>query len=65
MKAHDPIILDVYRAYGSASQLARALGITRQCVCQWRKVPLKHVRAIAQFTGISRAVLRPDIYAEV
>jgi hypothetical protein len=65
MKTHDPIILDVYRSYGSASKLARELGITRQCVSQWRKIPLKHVREIARVTGIPPAVLRPDIYAEI
>jgi hypothetical protein len=65
MKSHDPIILDVYKSYGSAAKLAKELGITRQCVCQWQKIPLKHVRTIARYTGLSPAVLRPDVYAEI
>lgn len=62
MKHHDPILSDVYRAYGTAANLARCLGVTRQAVSQWHKVPLKYVRRIAEYTGISAAVLRPDIY---
>ena len=65
MKQIDPIILDVYRAYGTATNLAKVLGVTRQAVHQWNKVPLKYVRQISSFTGISPAVLRPDIYAEL
>jgi DNA-binding transcriptional regulator YdaS (Cro superfamily) len=65
MKAHDPIILDVYRAYGTAAALAKELGVSRQAVCQWRRIPLKYVRRIASFTGLSPAVLRPDVYAEI
>lgn len=63
MKQHDPTILDVYRAYGTAANLAKCLGVSRQAVCQWRQVPLKYVRRISDFTGISPAILRPDIYA--
>ena len=65
MKTIDPIILDVYRAYGTAANLAKVLGVTRQAVHQWHKVPLKYVRRISSFTGIPPAVLRPDIYAEI
>jgi DNA-binding transcriptional regulator YdaS (Cro superfamily) len=65
MKHHDPILLDVFRAYGTASNLAKSLGVSRQAVCQWHKVPLKYVRRISAFTGILPEVLRPDIYAEL
>lgn len=63
MKETDPIILDVFKACGGPSKIAKALGISRQAVSQWGKVPLKHVRYISQRTGFSPAVLRPDIYA--
>ena len=49
---------------GGASKLARALGITRQAVEQWkgRVVPPEHVLEIEKITGVSRYELRPDIY---
>ena len=62
MKHCDPIVLDVFRAYGSQAKLAKELGVTRQAISKWKHVPLKYVRRISQFTGLSAAVLRPDIY---
>jgi hypothetical protein len=62
MKHCDPIVLDVFRAYGSQAKLARELGVTRQAVSKWRRVPLKYVRLVSQFTGLTAAILRPDIY---
>lgn len=49
-------------AAGSQSALAIALGIKRQAVSNWRRVPPGRVLAIEKLTGISRHVLRPDIY---
>lgn len=63
MKETDPIILDVLKACGGPSKIAKELGITRQAVSQWRQVPLKYVRFFAQRTGFSPSVLRPDIFA--
>jgi DNA-binding transcriptional regulator YdaS (Cro superfamily) len=65
MKPRDPILMDVFKAFGGQSKLAQYLSLTRQSVTQWEKVPLKHVRAIARYTGMSPAVLRPDIYADI
>jgi hypothetical protein len=65
MKQCDPIVLDVFRAYGSQTKLAKELGVTRQAISKWRHVPLKYVRRVSAFTGFSPAVLRPDIYAEL
>jgi hypothetical protein len=61
----DQIISQVCAAYGSAANLSRALGITRQAVALWRKVPLKYVRRISAHTGIPLDQLRPDIYAGI
>jgi DNA-binding transcriptional regulator YdaS (Cro superfamily) len=65
MKHRDPVITQVFIAYGNASALAKELGLSRQCVSQWGKIPLKYVRDISKRTQIPVAVLRPDIYAEV
>lgn len=64
-KSRDPILNDVFDIFGGQSKVAQYLSVTRQSVTQWERVPLKHVRAIARYTGLSPAVLRPDIYADL
>ena len=58
----DPILLDVFAACGNASQLAKSLGVTRQAVFHWTKVPMRYLKLISEMTGIPRAKLRPDLY---
>jgi len=36
--------------------------LSRQAVEQWAVVPPRHVLRVEELTGISRHVLRPDIY---
>ena len=47
---------------GGPSAVSRALGLTKQAVSKWIEVPPRHVLALERLTGISRHVLRPDIY---
>jgi DNA-binding transcriptional regulator YdaS (Cro superfamily) len=42
--------------------LAKRLGISQPAVSQWKQVPPARVREIERVTGISRFVLRPDIF---
>ena len=65
MKQFDPVLLDVFRAYGTQTKLAKELGVTRQAISKWRHVPLKYVRRLSQFTGLTPSVLRPDVYADL
>lgn len=58
----NPIIKKVVAAYGSYSELARILGITRQSVWAWKEVPLQYVRQITAEKGFKLHELRPDIY---
>lgn len=51
-------------AAGGAAKLGTALGITRQAVEDWDKVPPKHVLRVEELSGISRYALRPDIYGD-
>ncbi len=50
---------------GSASELARQLGVVPMTVTQWKtrdRVPAERVIAIETATGISRHDLRPDVF---
>lgn len=52
-------------AAGSASELARQLGVVPMTVTQWRKrgqVPAERCLAIEAATGVSRHDLRPDVF---
>jgi DNA-binding transcriptional regulator YdaS (Cro superfamily) len=58
------ILTKVFAAAGNANQLAKHLGISRQSVFLWKQVPIKHMKAIKQLTGLSFRQLRPDLYDE-
>lgn len=47
---------------GTASELARQLGISPSAVLQWDEVPVRRVLDVERVTGVSRHQLRPDIY---
>jgi DNA-binding transcriptional regulator YdaS (Cro superfamily) len=49
-------------AAGGKAALAKAIGLTHQALSTWRRVPPLRVLAVEKVTGISREVLRPDIY---
>lgn len=51
------------RARG-ASSLARSLCITPQAVNQWFVVPPERVLDVERLTGISRHLLRPDVFGK-
>ena len=49
--------------WGPASLSEKIEGhITPQAISQWDKVPAKRVLEVEKITGISRHVLRPDIF---
>ena len=51
-------------AAGGGANLARLLGIRRQTVYQWDRVPAERVITIEQGTGLPRSIMRPDIYPQ-
>lgn len=57
-----PITIKAIECGGGATALSKKLGVTRQAVEQWDKVPARHCLAVEEVTGISRHELRPDIY---
>jgi len=60
----DPSLLAVIRCYGTAKRLADSLGITNRAVSLWKMVPLKHVKAVSEWTGIHPFHIRPDLYIQ-
>jgi TorA maturation chaperone TorD len=51
-------------AAGGVAQLARKIGIAQPSVSNWNTVPARRVIAVEAATGVSRKVLRPDLYCE-
>lgn len=58
----DPGLDDAIRAAGGISELARRLGISQPSVSNWERVPAERVLSVEAATGISRGVLRPDLF---
>ncbi len=55
---------EAIRAVGGVSELARRIGIAQPSVSNWDRVPAERVLSVEAATGVSRARLRPDLYAE-
>lgn len=53
-------------AAGGQSATARICEVTQPAVWKWlqsgKRLPAEHVRAVEAATGVSRHLLRPDIY---
>jgi TorA maturation chaperone TorD len=55
---------EAIRAAGGVGALARKIGISQPSVSNWSHVPAERVLTIEAATGVSRVLLRPDLYAE-
>ena len=60
----DPGLDEAIRVAGGVGALARKIGISQPSVSNWSHVPAERVLSVEAATGIDRAVLRPDLYAE-
>lgn len=58
----DPGLQAAIAAAGSITALARRLGLSQPTVSVWKRIPPHHVISVETLTGISRRVLRPDLY---
>ena len=47
----------------SRAEIARHLGIAKQNLTRWKKVPANHVSKVAELTGLSRAEILPSLFA--
>src|SRR5258707_13555837 len=55
---------EAIRVAGGVGALAKKLGISQPSVSNWARVPAERVLSVEEATGVSRATLRPDLYAE-
>src|SRR6516165_5422355 len=55
---------EAIRVAGGIGALARKIGISQPSVSNWSRVPAERVLSVEAATGVSRAILRPDLYAE-
>jgi TorA maturation chaperone TorD len=60
----DPGLDQAITAAGGVGALARKIGIAQPSVSNWSRVPAERVLMIEAVTGVSREVLRPDLYSE-
>ncbi len=58
----DSGLQEAIRAAGSVSELARRIGISQPSVSNWDRIPADRVLSVESATGVSRAVLRPDLF---
>lgn len=59
---HAPVLLYALEKAGGMSALANKIGISRQAISKWRRIPAERVLAVEVATGISRHDLREDVY---
>ena len=59
---HDEALHLAILTVGSRRKLGRLLGLSGQAVAGWRRIPAERVLDTERVTGISRVVLRPDLY---
>ena len=62
----DRIVARVIEAAGSKAALAKHLGLHRQALGYWRRIPAHHVIHVEQFLNkkVTRHQMRPDIYPD-
>ena len=54
--------MNVARMAVGPTAIARVVGVTQPAVSQWTVCPAERVLAVEKATGVSRHLLRPDIY---
>ena len=61
---HKTITMAIEKA-GGMRPLARAIGINYQAIQNWRdRIPAERVLDVERATGISREILRPDMFGK-
>jgi TorA maturation chaperone TorD len=53
---------EAIRAVGGVTELARRIGISQPSVSNWTRVPAERVQEVENASGVTRLILRPDLY---
>jgi TorA maturation chaperone TorD len=59
---NDPGLQRAISAAGGVTELARRIGVSQPSVSNWTRVPSERVVSVEAATGVSRQILRPDLY---
>lgn len=60
--ARPHILMHAADKVGGVAQLAEKIGVSRQAIYQWSRIPAERVVDVERATGIPRSELRPDIF---
>lgn len=58
----DRIVAHIRATPGLRAEIARACGITRQAVHQWKRVPPQQVLTVAEIIELTPEQIRPDVF---
>ena len=61
-KQPDKTVARIHATRGLQSEIARACGIERQAVYQWKRVPPQQVFTVAYILGLTPEQIRPDVF---
>jgi TorA maturation chaperone TorD len=62
VKVRDAGLSEAISAAGGVSELARRMGIAQPSLSNWARVPAERVAQVEAVTGVSRRLLRPDLF---
>lgn len=59
------VALAIEAVGGSIPRLAQKLGLSRQAIHRWRRIPAERLPDVVRITGIPAQKLRPDLKMEI
>ncbi len=54
--------LELAKKFGGPTELSKLIGISRQMIYRWRRIPAEKALAIEKATGVPKEQLRSDLW---